>query len=99
MIGPEPAGRMVDAGGVAYHVITLGDTGPPTVFLHGGGPGCTAWTDFAAVAPRFAADRVCHLVDLLQYGKSEKCTIRGPMPSSAPSAARCCSPGACTTPS
>ena len=79
MIGPEPAGRMVDAGGVAYHVITLGDTGPPTLFLHGGGPGCTAWTDFAAVAPRFAADRVCHLVDLLQYGKSEKCTIRGPM--------------------
>ena len=75
MIGPEPAGRMVDAGGVAYHVITLGDTGPPTVFLHGGGPGCTAWTDFGAVAPLFAADRVCHLVDLLQYGKSDKCTI------------------------
>ena len=79
MIGPDPAGRMVDADGVAYHVITLGDTGAPTVFLHGGGPGCTAWTDFGAVAPLLAADRVCHVVDLLQYGKSEKCTIRGPM--------------------
>lgn len=79
MLGPEPSGRTVDAGGFGYHVITLGGAGPPTVFLHGGGPGCTAWTDFGAVAPLFAADRVCHLVDLLQYGKSEKCTIRGPM--------------------
>ena len=47
-------------------------TGRPTVFLHGGGPGCTAWTDFGPVAPLFAADRRCDLVDLLQYGKSDK---------------------------
>ena len=59
MIGPEPAGTMVDANGVGYHVITMGpelgtvDTAP-LVFLHGGGPGCTAWTDFGAVAPLFA---------------------------------------------
>ena len=79
MIGPEPPGRTVDAGGVGYHVITLGDAGSPAVFLHGGGPGCTAWTDFGAVAPLFAADRTCYFVDLLQYGKSEKCTIGGPM--------------------
>lgn len=49
------------------------------MFLHGGGPGCTAWSDFGPVAPLFALDRPCHLVDLLQYGKSEKCVIRGPM--------------------
>lgn len=77
-IQPEPAGRLVDAGGVRYHVIELG-SGPPAVFLHGGGPGCTAWSDFGAVAPLFAADRTCYLVDLLQYGKSDKCTISGPM--------------------
>ena len=75
---PEPAGRIVDANGLGYHVIEMGE-GRPTFFLHGGGPGCTAWTDFGPVAPLFAEDRRCLLVDLLQYGKSEKCTISGPM--------------------
>ncbi|MFT7602017.1 MAG: 2-hydroxy-6-oxonona-2,4-dienedioate hydrolase, partial [Acidimicrobiales bacterium] len=82
-IQPEPPGRTVDANGVGYHVIDLGrpasPTQAPTIFLHGGGPGCTSWTDFGPVAPMFAADRQCHLVDLLQYGKSEKCLIDGPM--------------------
>ena len=74
----EPAGRIVDANGLGYHVIEMGK-GRPTFFLHGGGPGCTAWTDFGPAAPLFAEDRRCFLVDLLQYGKSEKCTISGPM--------------------
>ena len=82
-IEPEPKGRLVDANGVAYHVIELGhsasDGQAPAVFLHGGGPGCTSWTDFGPVAPMFGADRHCYLVDLLQYGKSEKCLIEGPM--------------------
>jgi pimeloyl-ACP methyl ester carboxylesterase len=77
-IQPEPAGAIVDADGVGYHVITMG-SGAPTFFLHGGGPGCTAWSDFGPVAPLFARDRRCYLIDLLQYGKSEKCTISGPM--------------------
>ena len=75
---PEPAGRIVDANGLGYYVIEMGK-GRPTFFLHGGGPGCTAWTDFGPAAPLFAEDRRCFLVDLLQYGKSEKCTISGPM--------------------
>ena len=86
-IQPEPEGRLVTAGtgnsAVDYHVIELGapahDGQAPAVFLHGGGPGCTAWTDFGPVAPMFASDRRCLLVDLLQYGRSEKCTISGPM--------------------
>ncbi|MEM8905455.1 MAG: alpha/beta hydrolase [Actinomycetota bacterium] len=59
----------------------LGDSAshrPTSVFLHGGGPGCSSWTDFGVVAPRFAADRPCVLVDLLQYGRSSKATITGP---------------------
>ena len=87
--GPSPEGRVVTAGdGLGYHVITLGDVPTseeavasdrvPAVFLHGGGPGCSAWTDFGAVAPLFARDRICHLVDLLQYGASAKPIITGP---------------------
>jgi 2-hydroxy-6-oxonona-2,4-dienedioate hydrolase len=82
-IRPEPAGRsVVAADGVRYHVISLGDDhngrATPAVFLHGGGPGCSSWTDFGPVAPLFAVDRPAHLVDLLQYGKSGKPTIVGP---------------------
>lgn len=81
-IEPEPEGRSVTAAdGNAYHVITMGEGSAgtvPTVFLHGGGPGCSAWTDFGPVAPLFAAGRRCVLVDLLQYGRSAKPRIVGP---------------------
>ncbi|WP_028936190.1 alpha/beta fold hydrolase [Pseudonocardia spinosispora] len=73
-----PASRYADADGVNYHYHELG-TGPDTVFLHGGGPGCTAWSDFGPVAGLFAADRHCVLPDILQYGRSDKIRISGPM--------------------
>jgi 2-hydroxy-6-oxonona-2,4-dienedioate hydrolase len=71
-------GAFAQADGVTYHYIEMG-TGRPAIFLHGGGPGCTAWSDFSAVAPLFARDRRCLLVDILQYGKSGKPVIKGPM--------------------
>lgn len=77
-IQPAPAGHVVVAAGVRFHYHDVG-TGAPTVFLHGGGPGCTAWSDFGPVAPLFAGERRCLLVDLLQYGKSDKGRIDGPM--------------------
>jgi 2-hydroxy-6-oxonona-2,4-dienedioate hydrolase len=73
-----PAGRTVPVEGRDYYLIELGK-GPPTLFLHGGGPGCTAWSDFGVVVPLFARDRHCILPDLLQYGRSDKSTISGPM--------------------
>ncbi|MDL4818505.1 alpha/beta fold hydrolase [Actinomadura opuntiae] len=75
---PASAGTFIKADGVTYHYMDLGQ-GAPTIFLHGGGPGCTAWSDFGPVAPLFARNRRCLLVDILQYGKSEKCVIEGPM--------------------
>lgn len=75
---PAPDGRLLSVAGRHYHVIEMG-TGSPTCFLHGGGPGCTAWSDFGVVAPLFARDRRCILPDLLQYGKSDKLPISGPM--------------------
>lgn len=76
--GTPPESRFATADGVTYHYYDIG-TGPDTIFLHGGGPGCTAWSDFGPVAALFATDRRCLLVDILQYGKSEKCLITGPM--------------------
>ncbi len=80
--GPDPDGRLVDARGVTYFIRELGGPGgrgEPAMFLHGGGPGCTGWTDFAVVLPLFAAERRCVVPDLLQYGRSAKVTIGGPM--------------------
>lgn len=73
-----PASHFSTVAGVTYHYHDIGE-GAPTIFLHGGGPGCTAWSDFGPVAPLFAADRRCILVDLLQYGRSDKSEIEGPM--------------------
>ncbi|MGA6155358.1 alpha/beta fold hydrolase [Stenotrophomonas sp. NPDC087984] len=79
-IQKPPEGAHAEADGVTYHYIELGTPGTsPTVFLHGGGPGCTGWSDFGQVAPLFARDRHCFLVDILQYGKSAKPVIEGPM--------------------
>jgi 2-hydroxy-6-oxonona-2,4-dienedioate hydrolase len=75
---PAPAGRLIEVDGRNYHVIELG-SGAPLLFLHGGGPGCTAWSDFGVVAPLLARDRRCILPDLLQYGESDKSAISGPM--------------------
>jgi pimeloyl-ACP methyl ester carboxylesterase len=77
-LDPPPEGVTTKVGDLSFHHVDLGD-GPPTIFLHGGGPGCTGWSDFGPVAPRFAEDRRCLLVDLLQYGRSAKCRITGPM--------------------
>lgn len=76
--GTPPESRFAAADGATYHYYDIG-TGPDTIFLHGGGPGCTAWSDFGPVAPLFAVERRCLLVDILQYGQSEKCLITGPM--------------------
>lgn len=76
-----PEGTSVPtASGVSFHVHEAGSgEALPTVLLHGGGPGCTGWSDFGPVFPAFAADRRAVLVDLLQYGRSDKPQITGPV--------------------
>ena len=76
--GPMPEGRMVKAGENQYHLIEKG-TGRTLIFLHGGGPGCTAWSDFAVVSDLFAQEHRCVMPDILQYGWSDKPIIKGPM--------------------
>ena len=74
----QPRSELIKAGGVTFSVAELG-AGPPLVLLHGGGPGCTAWSDFGPVAPMFAVDHRVVLVDLLQYGGSDKSEVTGLM--------------------
>jgi pimeloyl-ACP methyl ester carboxylesterase len=69
-----PDGKYADG----YFYLDMG-SGLDTVFLHGGGPGCTGWSDFGPVAELFAADRRVVIPDILQYGRSEKVRITGPM--------------------
>lgn len=76
--GPAPESHFIEADGASYHYHDVGQ-GSPTIFLHGGGPGCTAWSDFGPVTPYFAENRRCLLFDILQYGKSDKSRISGPM--------------------
>jgi 2-hydroxy-6-oxonona-2,4-dienedioate hydrolase len=65
-----PVGELVPAGEHQIFVMDIGQ-GAPTIFLHGGGPGCSGWTDFGPVVPYFEGRRLI-LVDLLQYGQSSK---------------------------
>jgi len=74
----RPSGELIKAGDVTFSVAELG-AGAPLVLLHGGGPGCTAWSDFGPVAPMFALDHRVVLPDLLQYGGSDKSEVTGPM--------------------
>ncbi|MBM2615724.1 alpha/beta fold hydrolase [Actinoplanes sp. LDG1-06] len=69
-----PDGKYADG----YYYLDMG-AGLDTVFLHGGGPGCTGWSDFGPVADLFAAERRVVIPDILQYGRSEKVRITGPM--------------------
>lgn len=75
---PMPKGRMVPAGEHRYHVIDQG-AGRALILLHGGGPGCTAWSDFAVVSGLFRDQYRCVMPDILQYGRSSKPIIQGPM--------------------
>jgi pimeloyl-ACP methyl ester carboxylesterase len=74
---PVPASTLVPAGDQSINIIDLG-SGRPTVFLHGGGPGCTSWTDFWTTVPYFTDDRRMLLVDMINYGGSSSTPIPGP---------------------
>lgn len=76
--GPAPEGRKLSVAGREFHLIEMGE-GAPLFLLHGGGPGCTAWSDFGVVSRMFARNRRCIMPDLLQYGRSDKQVIQGPM--------------------
>lgn len=78
VLAVEPEGRYLDAGGIKIHLHDFGDDQDlaPILCLHGGGPGATAWSNFRGNYEALSEHHRTLLVDLPQYGRSEKVVIR-----------------------
>jgi pimeloyl-ACP methyl ester carboxylesterase len=76
LIVAAPTGQFVQAGGVRLHYHDVG-SGDPLICLHGAGPGAGAWSNFRHNVDAFARRYRTILVDLPQYGRSEKVVIPG----------------------
>lgn len=72
----EPNGRFVQAGKIKIHYHELG-TGYPLICIHGAGPGATAWSNFKGNVEELSRHFHAFLVDMPQYGKSDKPFIEG----------------------
>jgi 4,5:9,10-diseco-3-hydroxy-5,9,17-trioxoandrosta-1(10),2-diene-4-oate hydrolase len=64
----------IEAGGVRLHYNDIG-SGMPVVCLHGGGPGASGWSNFSQNVPSLAAKYRLLLVDMPQFGASQKVLI------------------------
>src|SRR5205085_10054779 len=76
IIDETSTSRFVQAGGVRMHYNEVG-SGPPVIMLHGTGPGASSWSNFARNVEAFASSFRALLVDMPQYGKSDKVVIEG----------------------
>lgn len=72
----NPLRGSVQVDGIRIYYSFAG-TGPDTVLLHGGGPGCTSVCDFAQAYPEMAKERRLILIDLPQFGLSDAPPISG----------------------
>jgi 4,5:9,10-diseco-3-hydroxy-5,9,17-trioxoandrosta-1(10),2-diene-4-oate hydrolase len=74
--------KSAKAGGITLNYYEAGagsdlGGGLPLVMLHGGGPGASAWSNFGAALPGFAADFRTLLVDQPGFGGSDKPEVVG----------------------
>ena len=76
LIDESSTSRFVQAGSVKLHYNEAG-TGDPVIMLHGTGPGASSWSNFARNVDAFASTFRALLVDMPQYGKSDKVVIEG----------------------
>jgi pimeloyl-ACP methyl ester carboxylesterase len=70
-----PGSTFLQAGGVRLHYNDIG-TGNPVVCLHGGGPGASGWSNFSQNVPALSAKHRLLLVDMPQFGRSEKVVFK-----------------------
>ncbi len=76
-ISETATSKFADAGGVRIHYHEIG-SGPTILCLHGAGPGATGWSNFQTNVEAFAREHRVLLVDMPQFGKSDKPPITGP---------------------
>jgi 4,5:9,10-diseco-3-hydroxy-5,9,17-trioxoandrosta-1(10),2-diene-4-oate hydrolase len=72
----EATARDVQAGGIKIHYNEVG-SGYPVIMIHGAGPGASSWSNFRRNVDAFAAEHRALLIDMPQYGGSEKVVIEG----------------------
>ena len=70
----EETSRFVKANGIQLHYHDVGE-GSPVICLHGGGPGATGWSNFSGNIEALAAEYRLLLIDMPQFGRSEKVII------------------------
>ncbi|MFI5267343.1 MAG: alpha/beta fold hydrolase [Chloroflexota bacterium] len=72
----EATAHDVQAGGINIHYNDVG-SGYPVIMIHGAGPGASSWSNFKQNVDAFSDRFRCLLVDMPQYGGSEKLVIEG----------------------
>lgn len=74
--GNEPQGKFAQAGNVKIHYHEFG-SGYPLICIHGAGPGATAWSNFKGNYGELSKHFRAILMDMPQYGRSDKPFIEG----------------------
>lgn len=64
-------GRTITAAGISTNLHDLGE-GPPTLFIHGSGPGVSAWANWRGVLPDIAGRRRVIAPDIVGFGYTER---------------------------
>jgi len=69
----DATSRTAQAGEISLHFNEAGPRDAQTiVFLHGGGPGASSWSNFKQNLPSFVDDYHCLLLDMPGFGLSDK---------------------------
>lgn len=65
-------GKTVDAHGIATNYLEAGTSGDPVVFIHGSGPGVTAYANWRLVLPLLGVRYHCFAPDMVGFGFTER---------------------------
>ena len=71
----EPEGEFAQAGNLKIHYHEFG-SGYPLICIHGAGPGATGWSNFKGNVEDLARHFHTLLIDMPQYGRSDKPVIK-----------------------
>ncbi|TMA11155.1 MAG: alpha/beta fold hydrolase [Deltaproteobacteria bacterium] len=71
----EPEGKFAQAGKLKVHYHEFG-SGYPLICVHGAGPGATGWSNFKGNVGELSKHFRTLLIDMPQYGKSDKPVIK-----------------------